>query len=208
MIKTSMKRAYALPLLASSLILGGCLSSVLPDPAPADVVYRLSSLGSSAVPASGAIVVRIDRPAVPNVLLGQSIVVSPDGTRMATAGQARWVEPVPSLLQNSFFDTLSARENITGILPTAGARTTHRAHITVRNFEARFDQGETAPPLAVVHYTVTVSDAASRDLIGTHDVRKTERAGSPSVSAIVRAQDRANHAAMEDIADWLETLPR
>jgi ABC-type uncharacterized transport system auxiliary subunit len=186
--------------------LGGCLSSVLPEPAPADTIYKLASPSGSVTASEGAVIMRIDRPTAPQSLSGNGIVASPDGSRLINVARARWAEPIPSLVQNSFFDVLSTRSNVVGVLPTSGARTDYRAHITIRNFEARFDEGEDNPPMVTVQYTATVSDAGSRNLIGTYNVRKTERAAAASVSAIVDAQNRTNLSALEAVADWLERL--
>lgn len=189
---------------ALMLGLGGCLSSVLPEPAPADSIYRLTPISQTQQPAEDAMVVRVDRPTAPKVLMGQKVVVSPDGRRLAHAGQARWAQAIPDLIQSSFFDMLGTRPGIEAVLPTSGARTDTRVHLTVRNFEAQFDQGPESAPLAIVQYKATLSDAATRNLIGTYDVRKTARAYAPSVSAIVEAQDKANADALAEIADWLE----
>mgnify|MGYP000492369579 CR=1 FL=1 len=201
-----MRRSVAGLLISAALVSGGCLSSIIPDPAPADSIYRLITASNVAVPTPDATVFRIDRPTAPAALMSYNVIVSPDGQRLASASQARWAENIPSLIQTSFFDMLSTRESIVGVLPTSGARSDLRAHITVRNFEALFDNGEASAPLAVVHYTATVSNATSRVLIGTLDVRKTERANAPNVSSIVAATNSANTAALSDIADWMEGL--
>lgn len=199
------KALYSLTII-SAMFSSGCLSSIIPEPAPADIIYRLTSPGASVPSESDAILLRVDRPTAPSALMGHSVVVSPDGQRLATAGQARWAEPVPSLIQNSIFDNFSTRGDIVGVLPTSGARTSHRIHVTVRNFEAQFDNGPENPPVAIVKYTATVSDASTRDLIGTYEVRKSVRADAASVSSIVDAQDRANKAAVTEIADWASRL--
>lgn len=189
-------------------LLSGCLSSVLPDPAPADTIYRLST-ASAAVPAAPeALIVRVDRPAASKALQGRNVVVSPDGRRLAIAGQARWEEALPSMIQASILDSMAARSGLVAILPTSGARTEYRMHLTVRHFEAQFDQGESSAPLAVVQYGVTLSDAANRNLLGTYDARQTRRASSLSVSAIVEAKDAANQAALSEINDWIEQTLR
>ena len=186
--------------------MSGCLSTVLPDPKPADTIYRLAEYKTAVVADADAIIVRIDRPTTPTALAGKNIVVSPDGTRLASAAKARWAEPIPTLVQLSLFDEISSRSNIVGVLPASGARTTHRLHLTVRNFEATFDQGPSSAPLAAVEYTATVADASSRNLIGTRSVRKEVRAIAPSVSSIVDAQDKANRAAIAEVVDWVATL--
>lgn len=197
---------FSLATAAAAIILTGCLSSILPEPKPADNIYRLSPAGSAVQSSSRAIAMRIDRPSAPSALMGVGIVVSPDGQRLANASQARWSEAIPAMIQASLFDLLTTRSEITGIMPASGARTTHRSHLTIRNFEAQFDQGESNAPLAVVGYTATVADASTRDLIGTFTVKKTARAASTNVSAIVNAQDKANKEALTAIANWMEGL--
>lgn len=197
---------FTLVTAAATIVLSGCLSSVLPEPKPADNIYRLSPAGNAVMSSPRAIVMRIDRPTAPSALMGVGIVVSPDGQRLANASQARWAEAIPAMVQASFFDLLTTRAGITGIMPASGARTTHRAHLTVRNFEAQFDKGASNAPLAIVHYTATVADAGTRDLVGTFTVKKTARAVSTNVSSIVNAQDQANKEALAEIANWMEGL--
>ena len=184
------------------------LTSFLPEPAPANTVYRLSTsvLDETIKPNQNALVLRVDRPTVPSQLAGNSITVSPGDERVLKASGAEWAEKVPDLIQGSVIDVLSSRPDIIGILPISGARTELRIHLNVRNFEASYDQGENNAPLAIVRYTATLADAGNRNLLGSFDVRKTERARSNRVSEIVRAQDLANTQAINSIADWvLET---
>ncbi|MGB0908144.1 MAG: ABC-type transport auxiliary lipoprotein family protein [Maricaulaceae bacterium] len=190
-------------LLGMSIIAGGCVSSILPAAKDANLVYRLASPTTSAVPSPSAHIIRVDRPAAPRFLGGTSVVVSPDQERLAVAGGAEWGEAIPDMVQATFMDVLSSRDDLVGILPTSGARTTERVHITIRHFEAQFDKGESQAPLATVQYAVVLSNAANRDLIGKYDIRKTSRADDIRVTSIVDAQSRANLAALNDLADWL-----
>lgn len=186
------------------LALSGCVS-LLPDPAPADVVYRLSASNEGVAQSAGAKVIRIDRPRAASVFQGQDVVVSPDGRRLASAAQARWAESIPDMIQNSFVDVLAERAGLVGVIPSSGARTDTRVHLTIKSFEARFDQGEGNAPLAVVHYAATLSNASNRNLLGTYDVKKTLRSSDIRISTIVEAMDNANQQALNEIADWLET---
>ncbi len=187
------------------------LPSIVPEAKPANTVYRMSAASQNvAVQArAGALVLRVDRPTVPRPLSGNKVMLSTGGNRMLAASGAEWAEKVPDLIQGSILDVFSARPAIVGVLPVSGARTDLRIHINVRNFEAVFDQGEDSPPLATVRYTVTLANASSRDLIATYDVAKTQRASATRVSEIVRAQDAANAAAVNAVADWiLEVAPK
>ena len=191
-------------LLGATLVFSGCVS-LLPDPAPADVVYRLSTSNEGVPQSPAAKVIRIDRPRASSVFQGQNVVVSPDGRRLASAAQAKWAEPIPDMVQNSFVDILAQRPSLVGVIPSSGARTDTRVHLTIKSFEARFDQGEGTAPMAVVHYAVTLSNASNRNLLSTFDVKKMVRSSDIRVSTIVEAMDNANQQALNEITDWLET---
>jgi ABC-type uncharacterized transport system auxiliary subunit len=189
---------------AAALVLSGCVS-LLPEPAPADVVYRLSAAVEGVPQSPTAKVIRIDRPQAANVFQGQDVIVSPDGRRLASASQAKWAESIPDMIQNSFVDVLAQRAGLVGVIPSSGARTDTRVHLTIKSFEARFDQGEGLAPMAVIHYAATLSNASNRNLLGTYDVKKRVRSSDIRVSTIVDAMDKANQQALNAIADWLET---
>jgi len=159
---------------ALSVALAGCVS-VLPDPKPADIVYRLDTANSPVQPAENAKIFRVDRPTAPSSLIRDEIVVSPDGRTLAVVQNANWSQSIPDLVQNSLMKELATRQDIIGVLPTSGARTSHRVHLTIQNFEANFDNGTENAPIAIVQYLATVSDAGTRNLLGTLAVMKSER---------------------------------
>lgn len=193
-------------LISGAAIIGlSACASLLPDPAPADAIYRLSTASEGVPQNADAKVIRIDRPKAANVFQGLDIIVSPDGRRLASASQARWAESIPDMIQNSFVDILAERAGLVGVIPSSGARTDTRVHLTIKSFEARFDQGEANAPMAVVHYAATLSNASNRNLLDTYDVKRTVRASDIRVSTIVEAMDEANQQALNAITDWLET---
>jgi len=199
-----MRLTKTLLLGAVTFAFSGCVS-LLPAPAPADVVYRLSAANEGVPQSPNAKVIRIDRPKAANVFQGRDVVISPDGRRLASASQAKWAESIPDMIQNSFVDVLAERAVLVGVIPSSGARTDTRVHLTIKSFEARFDEGEDLAPMAVVHYAATLSNASNRNLLGTYDVKKTVRSSDIRVSTIVEAMDNANKQALNAIADWLET---
>ena len=206
MMDWSNRRALRL-MFASGVVLAlaGCVS-ILPDPEPASVVYRLETPSVTAAPAADAQIFRIDRPTAPIGLVNDRIIVSPDGKTLTRIVQANWAQSIPELIQHSFMDEMASRSSMVGVLPASGARTEYRAHLTVRNFEAVFDEGSDRAPLARVSYMATVSDASTRNLIGTYSVAKSVRADNVNVSSIVSAQSEANQTAISEIADWMEGL--
>jgi cholesterol transport system auxiliary component len=188
-----------------SAVMSGC--TVLPDPAPANTIYRLSEMPEPVMANTEAFVVRVDRPQASIVFQSRDIVVSPDGQKLASAAQAKWAEAMPVLIQQAFIDVMESRPNLVGVMPASGARTDTRLQITVKNFEAQFDRGPNAAPLAVVDFTVTFANASNRNFLGTYNVKKTHRAEAASVPAIVNAISKANVSVLSDIADWLERQP-
>lgn len=194
-----MIRSFVLTMAALSIT--GC--SIIPDPAPANIVYRLSLTGDSVAPSELATVIRVDRPSATSVFNSRSIVVSPDGRRLSTAAQAQWPEGTPTMLQGALIDAFSREASIVGVLPESGTRTDTRVHFTIKNFEAQFDRGQDSAPLAVVRYTATLANATDRRLIDTFVTRQEVRAGAANVSDIVMALESANDAAMTDIVNWV-----
>jgi len=191
----------SLALTVAALSITGC--NIIPDPAPANIVYRLSQSGDSVAANADATVIRVDRPSATSVFNTRSIVVSPDGRRLSTAAQAQWPEGTPTMLQAALVDAFLREPSIVAVLPESGTRTDTRVHFTIKNFEAQFDRGELAAPLAVVRYNATLANATDRRLIETFSTRQEVRADAATISEIVEAMEKANDAAMTDIVAWV-----
>lgn len=191
-----------IPALALGLLLSAC--SVLPKAKPAPTVYRLSVPDSLNVEdAVNAKVVNIEYPTSSKALAGMDITLSPDGRRLTAAGGAHWSEPVPGLLRNVLIDTLANNAEITGIIPKGNTRVPYRLNMDIRRFEAVFDNGESSAPNAIVQLTFSLTDTASRKLVGSFSVKTDARANAASVSSVVEAQDIATREAMQAASNWL-----
>jgi len=197
---------FAALILAVTTMVTAC--SIIPDPAPADIIYRLSLSGDSVQPDLNARVIRVDRPSATSIFNTQSIVVSPDGRRLSTVAQAKWPEGTPTMLQETLIDALSREASLIGVLPQSGTRTDTRVHLNIKNFEAQFDRGEANAPLAIVRFTATLANATDRRLIDTFTTRHEVRAEAARVSDIVKAIEKANDAAMNDIVTWIVAADR
>ena len=191
--------------LTATTVLSGCVS-VLPDPQPASVVYRLTTETVRVKSNELAPVIRIDTPSAARLIGGREIIVSPDAQRLAVAGGAEWADSLPRMVQQTFLDVLGERDDLVGVIPIAGARANYRIHLNIDNFEARFDEGPENPPMIIVAYSATFASSSTRDLVSTKQVTQKLRANTASVSAIVDSMDSANRAALGDIADWLSGL--
>ena len=201
------KIVLSLTALAAINLASCSISTILPEPAPANTVYRLTSAvptaPSLAVTASNGFTVRIDRPSAAKALQGFDLLVVQDANKLVSIKGAEWADSLPTLIQRSFLSHVDARSDFTGLLPTSGARSKYRVHITVRNFEAWFDQGRETAPLIVADYLVTFSDAGTRRLIGTETFRVEDRAPSIRVSDIVTTKSAANNTLLHKISDWM-----
>jgi len=190
-------------LMGIAIVLSGCVTDLLPEPAPAPKVYRLTSSAVQVDPIKQAYLLRVDRPAVSKSLQGQNIIVSTSGQRLAVIEEAKWAEPLPAMIQTSLLDAIGSRKNIVGVLPTSGAKTDYRIHLTIRHFEADFDRGDEQAPLTIVDYTATLSNAKSRKLLGSKNFKTTQRATDFNVAQIVDAQEEANSRVMIEVTDWI-----
>ena len=202
------RKLFFATIIFTALNVSGCISSVLPKPADANHIYRLSDdLQASETAAVNrseqAFTVRIDRPNAPKALQGYDLIVVQENAKLAIIGQAEWADSLPTMIQRAFLSEMNSRSDLIGILPTSGARSDYRAHITVRHFEAKFDRGESAAPLIIVDYLVTLSDAGTRALIGTQSFHTENRSASNHVSDIVKAKSSSNRDTLEQISDWL-----
>jgi len=198
----SAKMKYVSCLFFGTALLSGC--SVLPKPKPAPTIYRLSVPHDTKPVAVGLTkVVNIEYPTTSKSLAGMDIVLSPDGRSLTMASGAHWAEPVPALLQNALIDLLASNPTVTGIIPKGNTRVPYRLNMDVRRFEAVFDNGEGAAPLAMVHLNLSLTDTNTRKLVGVYSVQAERRSRAVTVSAIVDAQGLATQEAMKDISKWL-----
>lgn len=187
--------------------LSGCLT-LLPDPKPAQSIYRLASSAQAVTPAATAEIIRVERPTATQLLSTSDIVVTDGGQKLSAIAQAKWAEVTPVLIQGVLVEALEGSSQFVGLNPATGAKTSTRLHLVVKNFEANFDNGPENAPLAVVHYSATYARSGDRKLLGTLTVRKTVRASSINVSSVVAAIEKANDAALADIVTWLEGQKR
>ena len=126
--------------LTLSASLAACVS-VLPNTAPASAVYRLSTSVQPIEKTSTAQIIRVVRPSVTQLYNANKIVVTKDGQRLSTIAEAKWSEATPDMLQSAMIDSLENSSQFIGLAPTAGAQAETKLHLSVKNFEASFDNG-------------------------------------------------------------------
>ena len=190
----------------AAMALSGCLSGLLPEPAPAPVVYRLTMPVPSDVKLPGAPVVRVDNVSSPRTYNSNDVlVITSDGSLSAAEG-ARWADDIPQMVQDAMLSQLAKSDNYIGVIPVAGARASLRLHLDIRDFAAYYDGGDLAAPTARVQVYATVSEAASRNFVGSYTAVGEARAAENRVSAIVDAQSLATREALSDVVGWMDSL--
>jgi len=200
-----MMRTTKIIALTAMLGLSSCFN-VLPEPDPANSIYRLSSNIQKADFNSRAPIIRVETPSADRLVATRRIVVSPDANRLAIAGGAEWADSLPKLVQKSMVDILSSKSEVTGIIPRVGAKADYRIHINIDNFEARFDNGPEAAPMIMVAYTASFAKSGSRDLLGTRQFKANQRASGIYVSQIVSAMNAANNNTLTELSDWITSF--
>jgi len=71
----------------------------------------LTSLTESIQASSQATIIRVDRPVASVVFQSRDIVVSPDGQRLASAAQAKWIETMPTNTVSDIVNAISTANN-------------------------------------------------------------------------------------------------
>jgi cholesterol transport system auxiliary component len=152
--------------------------------------------------APNAAVVRISVPVAPKALGGEDVVVSPDGRRLAYAQGASWAQPVPRLLQSAIVGAFGQKPSVNAIVAPTVARADYALEVRVQSFEASFDRGEDAAPMALVRLTATLTDLNTRSIAATREFSATRRASERRVGSIVEAQDQATQEVMDALTQW------
>lgn len=185
------------------LTLSGCIS-LLPEPAPAPSIYRLSGDDAEMVKRTGSHAILIRKPEAPTALKGPEITLSPDGRRIAYAENAEWEAPIPYIVQQTLIDGFAGSELLHPVVTTSGVRADYAITISVRSFEAVFINGEKNAPESTVVLTATLTDMSERGLLGSKTVSKRKLANAREVSQIVIAQEGALREAVMDLVTWAE----
>ncbi len=187
--------------LISLLAAPGCIS-VLPEAEP-DTLYRLATpdLGGAG-PADGAATVIVARMSAPRGLAGDRIAIQ-RGDRIAYMAGAAWLSPAPDLLHSAIIDAFHASAPVVAAAEaTDGVTARFELDLQLRHFEAVYDSGEGAAPLARVGYRARLIDRDTRALVEARSIAVDARAGANRQGEIVAAFSRASAGAARQLAEW------
>lgn len=193
--RTLMLAALVLPLSA-------CVS-VLPEAGPAPDIYQIHDITAPAAIAGHErmpILLPVIR--APRMLKNNRVaLVKPDGT-YAYANSARWAGAAPEMLQALIASAVNAQNTQVAVYPGEGVDTRYELHVHATDFEAVYDQGLEAAPLAKVTLRASLVDRKSRSLVAQKEFGHSGRAASVALGDIAAAIDQQARASAQDLARW------
>jgi len=194
-----------LGILALGVLLSGCIS-IFPKEQPVQL-YRLSvktSAPAAITPEPPGFAVRgavggFDRPAAGDRIL------TIRGDKTAYIADARWVTSAQAMFQAALEESFDAGTGPAHLLDRGEITDAdYRLDVSVRHFEARYDQGAGAAPTVVVEISAALDSA--------HDMAPRKRglfearvpASSNSVGAIVAAYGEATSQVLAKLKAWVD----
>jgi cholesterol transport system auxiliary component len=125
-------------LLASSLLLSGCIS-LLPEPPPPPQVFALEAQAVARAEGEPVdAVVGVAHPTGERSILGQDVIWR-TGDQLAFVGQMQWSNRAEFALQSMLVETLSRQGRFSAATPSGEARAEYEIRWDVLDFEVRED---------------------------------------------------------------------
>ncbi|GJL97807.1 MAG: hypothetical protein DHS20C06_16240 [Hyphobacterium sp.] len=188
-------------LIGSAVLLSSCIS-VLPENVPS-TIYRLSTPEPSGEMRREAVIVGVQRPLTPRALSGDQIALTQANGELVFVSGARWITPVPRLIQDLIVESMDAFEpELIAARPEDGVRSEFELATEIRSFEAGYVNGPDAAPTVIVRLRVRLIRAHDRRLIAVDALGARATAQSNRIGDIVGAFDAASQEAMGNVSQW------
>lgn len=210
-----MSTAKRLIVVAAGLLAAGCVS-VLPEVGPAPQVYRLDNNGASAaspmrmavadavaIPAESDLTLTVMDLIAPRALNTDRLAVITADGHLSYASDARWNERAPRVIQERMITAFEDDGRVRAATRSEdGVLTRYELRLEVRRFEAVYDNGDEAAPVAVVSLRGKLVDRRTRDLTGSVRIEAEARASANRIGDIVAAFSDALGDASGQVVDW------
>jgi len=186
---------------ASGLFVAGCSDVIGPPVAPKLFVLAPKFAAQSGPAVTWGLAVQI--PDATAGLDSERIAIARPPAGLDFYADAAWSDRVPVLVQNALVQAFEASGRIASVARDSdGARSDFILNTDLRNFEARYDQGEGAP-LAVVRLGARLIESRSRRIAGTAVFAKEVRASANSIDAGVAVLTEAFSGVLADLVPWV-----
>jgi len=188
-------------LMGSAFLLSSCIS-VLPENVPS-TIYRLSTPEPSGELRREAVIVGVQRPLTPRALSGDQIALTQANGELVFVSGARWITPVPRLMQDLIVESMDAFEpGLIAARPEDGVRAEFELVTELRSFEANYVNGPDSPPTVIVRLRVRLIRVHDRRLIAVDALGARATSQSTRIGDIVGAFDAASQEAMGNVSQW------
>jgi cholesterol transport system auxiliary component len=192
----------ALLALALPLALGGCIS-LFPKQEPA----RLYTFGAGPPPPTDAAPARF---VVLNGVIGFDRMAATDriltvsGNEVAYVKGGRWAAPAPLIFHGAEQRAFDSSGGPARLVEAGDAsHVDDLLKVDVLRFEARYDQGMSAPPTIVVRVTASLNKASDHSYLGGRVFEAQAPASDNRMGAITQAFDKATSQVLGQMVAWV-----
>jgi cholesterol transport system auxiliary component len=186
---------------ATGLVLAGCSDIVGPPPAAKLYVLK-ATLPAPAPGPKVAWALTVQTPESGAGLAGERIAILRPPAILDYYAASAWADPLPAMVQAALLEAFETSARLAAVARDSdGTQSDYILSTDLRDFEARYDQGEGAP-LAVVRLGVRLIQARTRKVAGYVEIAKEARASANTVDAAVAALGNAFSAVLADLVVW------
>jgi cholesterol transport system auxiliary component len=150
----------------------------------------------------------ISMPSAPAYLDTTRIALSRSSTTTDYFASSDWTDRVPVLVQDLTVKAFEKSGKVKAVFRDSGMfKADYGVQIEIRNFDAQY-AGSSGAPNVAVSFDLRLIKQPERDIVATHTVGKTVRAGANNLDSIVGAFNEALGGALAETVDWtLRTMP-
>ncbi len=145
----------------------------------------------------------IEPPTAASGLNTTRIALRPDPLGLDFFADVQWVEVLPVMVQVLLIESFDASGTFDVLSPeSAGLRPDFVLRVSIREFQAEYDEGLARPPLANVHLQVRLLRMPRRESLTTFSAREAVRAAGTPVEQVILAFDEALGRVQRRIVAW------
>lgn len=198
--RTLARVATAGAALALAASLTGCIT-LFPKQKPIQL-YRFDAAIQPAQSSAKSFAVRTSMSEFDPAAAGDKIMTV-DGDEVAYIQGGRWASPASQLFDEAVAHGFAASGDAARLVGASG-KADYRLRLTVSHFEARYTNGPTAAPTAVIIVRATLDRQSDLSHVGAKEFEAEVPAGDNRVGAIVAAFDGAATKVVGDLVAWVD----
>lgn len=146
----------------------------------------------------------VEPPTASGALNSDRIVVMPNSLQVQHLGGARWVDPIPNLMQSLLTESLGNTGAFRFVgRPTVGPLPDYTLLTEIHDFQAETTGNEAAPILARVNLSLALMRESDGKIIASRRVSATEPAEGVDTGQVVTAFNAATDKVLEQAVTWV-----